>query len=96
MYCGPPARAPDLIADNPLVDQAAHATRTFAGALIEMVKTTAGRKALRRRIATSTPYSGFDADRRVMAAAASTPPCRLRCGWRQPGSSAHYDVLRRR
>ncbi len=52
--------APDLIADNPLVDQAAQVTRTFAEFLVESgwEPPQVGERHWSRRIATSTPYSG--------------------------------------
>ena len=50
--------APDLIADNPMVDQAARATRTFAEFLVESGgnRRTSGERRWSRPTATSTPY----------------------------------------
>ncbi|MEV0804167.1 FAD-linked oxidase C-terminal domain-containing protein [Kribbella sp. NPDC050281] len=63
--------APDLIADNPLADQAAKATRTFAELLAEAEwePPQVGGEALVQTHCHQHAALGFDADRRLMAAA---------------------------
>ncbi|MGY4771817.1 FAD-binding and (Fe-S)-binding domain-containing protein [Kribbella sp. CWNU-51] len=90
--------APDLIADNPLVDQAAHATRTFAEFLVESgwEPPHVGGEALVQTHCHQHAVLGFDADRRVMAAAGidATLPDSGCCGL--AGNFGferdHYDV----
>jgi FAD/FMN-containing dehydrogenase/Fe-S oxidoreductase len=90
--------APDLVADNPLVDQAAHATRTFAEFLAESgwEPPHVGREALVQTHCHQHAVLGFDADRRVMAAAGvdATVPDSGCCGL--AGNFGferdHYDV----
>ena len=92
--------APDLIADNPLVDQAAHATRTFAEFLVESgwEPPQVGGEALVQTHCHQHAVLGFDADRRVMAAAGidATVPDSGCCGL--AGNFGferdHYDVSR--
>ncbi|WP_405065764.1 FAD-binding protein [Kribbella sp. NBC_01510] len=92
--------APDLIADNPLVDQAAHATRTFAEFLVESgwEPPQVGGEALVQTHCHQYAVLGFDADRRVMAAAGidATVPDSGCCGL--AGNFGferdHYDVSR--
>jgi Fe-S oxidoreductase len=63
--------APDLIADNPLVDQAAKATRTFSEFLVESgwEPPQVGGEALVQTHCHQHAVLGFDADRRLMSAA---------------------------
>ncbi|MFI6825666.1 FAD-binding and (Fe-S)-binding domain-containing protein [Kribbella sp. NPDC050241] len=63
--------APDLIADNPLADQVAKATRTFAELLAEAEwePPQVGGEALVQTHCHQHAALGFDADRRLMAAA---------------------------
>lgn len=63
--------APDLIADNPLADKAAKATRTFAEFLVESgwEPPRVGGEALVQTHCHQHAVLGFDADRRLMSAA---------------------------
>jgi Fe-S oxidoreductase len=63
--------APDLIADNPLADKAAKATRTFAEFLVDSgwEPPQVGGEALVQTHCHQHAVLGFDADRRLMSAA---------------------------